>query len=138
MKWAKERSIFNPFDCADDVLWDDGEQDVMVASSVKNFKVPIVKMGTLLTVNMDTVTPISEGRCNLTHFMYCMKLIQKHFFSEDYLFEGLPWIQRNLSFSGRCDLFGSLSCILDLVSQIKRRYKINLKMKVSVLETSLQ
>lgn len=51
----------------------------MVASSVRNFKVPIVKMGTLQTVNMDTVTPIGEGRCNLTHFMYCMNLIQKHF-----------------------------------------------------------
>jgi hypothetical protein len=62
----------------------------------------------------------------------------KTFFSGDILFGGLPWIQRNPSFFGRCDLFGSLSCILDLVSQIKRRYKSNFKMEVSVVETSLQ
>jgi hypothetical protein len=31
-----------------------------------------------------------------------------------------------------------MSCILDLISQIKRRYKSNFKMEVSVVEMSLQ
>lgn len=33
-KWAKECGIFNAFDGTDDVLWNDNEEDVMVASSV--------------------------------------------------------------------------------------------------------
>jgi len=98
-----------------------------------------VKVDTLPAVKVDTVTPIGEGRCNLTHFMYwlCETDIGT-FFSGDILYGGLPWIQRGTFFFGRCDLFGSMSCILDLVSQIKRRYKSNLKMEVSVVETSLQ
>jgi len=39
------------------------------------FKAPIVKVGTIQAVRVDTITPIDEGRCNLAHFMYCMKLI---------------------------------------------------------------
>jgi hypothetical protein len=68
-KWAKECSIFNAFDGTDDVLWNESEQNVMVESSVV-LKAPIVKMGPLPVVKVDTVTPIGEGRCNLTHFMY--------------------------------------------------------------------
>jgi len=60
-----------------------------------------------------------------------MKLTQKYFSQETSYWGwgrgGSSWIQRNISFLGRCDLFGRLSCIVvNMISQIKR-YKCDYK-----------
>jgi hypothetical protein len=76
----KQCCISSELDGTDDyTLWNDNKEKGVLALSVRKVKALTVRMDTLQTMKIESVTLIGKGRISHVLCMNCMKLTAKYF-----------------------------------------------------------